>query len=100
MSTIHTDLQNGVTYYYSAASYDNQGNFQSTAYVSAMPTAPSNGSHAEYPSSGGGCGMIDPRKGNPPGPSQEADILGLVGAMLLIMVKRVSKRLKGTIIPA
>lgn len=55
----HTGLQNGVTYYYSAASYDLSGNYQSTAHAAAMPTAvvdPDPNPGVVDASAGGGCG--------------------------------------------
>ena len=35
----HTELQNGTTYYYSAFTYDETGNYSETAHISATPCA-------------------------------------------------------------
>lgn len=83
----HESLQNGVTYYYIASSYDGQGNFQTTARASATPSAPSPGEDTES-SSAGGCGIIDRPGGKPPGPAQAADIMLIVGTILFIFIKK------------
>lgn len=84
MSTAHTGLQNGVTYYYSAASYDGSGNFQSAAFVSATPAnAPDD---LETPTTGG-CGMVRPTDGNPPGPAQAADMIMLLLVILTPLIR-------------
>jgi PKD repeat protein len=57
-SFLHTDLQNGTMYYYSAVSYDSSGNYTSTVYASAAPTEASiseSGGMEEVTVSGGGC---------------------------------------------
>lgn len=93
MSLSHTDLTNGITYYYLAASYDASGNFQNTVFVSAVPNAPSPvGTDTNSGASGGsgGCGMIRPGSGNPPGPGDAAAILSLVGFILLALLGRLS----------
>ena len=38
-SFVHTGLQNGITYYYSAFTYDSSGNYSHTAHASATPGA-------------------------------------------------------------
>jgi hypothetical protein len=87
MSTIHTGLQNGRTYYYSASSYDLSGNFQSTAHASAMPSA----AGAPEPSSsaggcGGGAGFIG--RNGPPGPGQLADLLVVCAVACGVLLRR------------
>lgn len=91
MSTTQTGLQNGVTYYYSAHSYDIYGNIQSTAQASATPSA-SNGNLQQ--TIGGGCGMIFPKDGKPPGPGQAADMLILIAVMVMLPIKRRIQSLK------
>ena len=89
MNAMHTGLQNGVTYYYAASSYDLSGNFQMTALAAATPTAgqPSPSlppSDVSSPSSGGGCGVITTGGGEPPatGPM----MLNLMPSYLLILL--------------
>lgn len=89
VSTVHSVLENGVTYYYAASSYDSQGNFQSTAFVSATPsTDASSNVEAPHSSSSGGCGMIMPKDGKPPGPGQMADVIAIAGVFLWALVKK------------
>ncbi|MFZ5876797.1 MAG: fibronectin type III domain-containing protein [Nitrospirota bacterium] len=83
---VHDGVINGMTYYYSAASYDRSGNRQSTMYTSATPGATDNPS-AETAQTGG-CGMIIPSGGDPPGPWQAADLLILAGVALYLMTRR------------
>jgi hypothetical protein len=84
VSTTHAELQNGVTYYYSAASYDLSGNFQSTAYAAAMPAVDGNPGVVDV-SAGGGCGMgtITGPDGTPPSSGQSG--VNLVSSYLLIL---------------
>jgi hypothetical protein len=96
MTSTPSGLQNNVTYYYSASSYDSHGNYQSTAHASASPfSSLSQSEQPENPittggggSGGGGCAMISPRDGNPPGPEQAAEIPFLVGIVLLALLKK------------
>jgi hypothetical protein len=83
---VHDGVVNGLTYYYAAASYDRSGNRQSTMYTSATLAATDNPS-AEAPQTGG-CGMIVPNGGDPPGPWQAADLLILAGVALYLMMRR------------
>jgi hypothetical protein len=83
---VHDSLVNGVTYYYAAASYDRSGNRQSTTYTSATAATPDNVSMEA--TQVGGCGMIIPSGGNPPGPWQAADLLILGGVALYLMMRR------------
>jgi hypothetical protein len=92
MTGTHTGLQNGVTYYYAASSYDGHGNFQSTAHASAIPLASSSGDFSG--SIAGGCGMVFPTDGRPSGPGQAADMTGLLIAMLLLWIRRRIRNLK------
>lgn len=86
---VHAGLQNGVTYYYSASSYDGNGNFQSTAFVSGTPSAnPSSNTETSHSTSGGGCGMILPKDGKPPGPGQMTDVIAIAGVFLWALVKK------------
>ncbi len=82
----HIDLENALTYYYIAASYDNAGNFQSTVRASATTLQPNN-EKGDAASSGSGCGMILPTDGDPPGPGQSADMVGLFGLLLIFLIK-------------
>jgi hypothetical protein len=83
---VHDGLVNGVTYYYAAASYDRSGNRQSTMFTSATPATTDNLSTEA--SQVGGCGMIIPSGGDPPGPWQAADLLILGGVALYLMMRR------------
>ncbi|HEY5593629.1 MAG TPA: fibronectin type III domain-containing protein, partial [Nitrospiria bacterium] len=97
MSTTQTSLQNGITYYYSASSYDNHGNYQTTAYASATVSASSSnasGSPDEVTMSGG-CGMVRPGNGRPPGPGQAADMTALLAVLLIAILKREIQKKKG-----
>jgi hypothetical protein len=83
---VHQNLINGLTYYYAAASYDQSGNRQSTVYTSATPLT--QGSAVDQATPTGGCGMIIPGGGDPPGPWQAADLLILAGVALYLMMRR------------
>jgi hypothetical protein len=79
-STIHTGLQNGTTYYYSAFSYDGQGNYQTNPVtVQGTPQPGSGGSNTPPPtvssqsggsaisdmgSAVGGCGFVKDARHN------------------------------------
>ena len=65
MSALVQGLQNGVTYYFSASSYDFSGNYQSTAHASATPA----NQIADLTASGG-CGTIKGPDGTPRDPGQ------------------------------
>lgn len=92
VSTLHSGLQNAVTYYYIASSYDGNRNFQSTARASATPTTtPSNNTEPQHTTSGGGCGMISPKGGKPRGPGHPADIIALLSLMLLLVIRKISR---------
>ncbi len=97
MSTTHTGLQNNVTYYYAASSYDNNGNFQNTVFVSATPQE--NNPATQDTSSGGGCGMVIPTDGNPPGPGQAADMIVISGVILIMLLRRRRQTMKPAIGP-
>jgi hypothetical protein len=85
VSTNHTGLENRVTYYYSAFTYDIHGNYSRTAHAFATPDE---GLDASIdPPSAGGCGMIRPG-GNPPGPWQAADMVALLGVLLIRLMWR------------
>jgi hypothetical protein len=86
MSINHSGLQNGVTYYYSASTFDIHGNYQSTAHASATPSSTS--SNFSSQSIGGGCGMVFPTDGKPPGPEKAADLLILIAVMTMLLIKR------------
>ena len=84
-STLHSGLQNGTTYYYSAFSYDASGNYSSTAHTSATPstgntTNISKSSGDEI--TGGGCGFV---KDDNNGKGPRAKGQGLSFVMMLIM---------------
>ena len=97
MSTAHAGLQNGVTYYYSASSYDLGGNYQTTAFASATPTI----ERVEDPSSsaamgcGGGAGAIAPQNGDRPGTGQSQ--LNLVPSVLVILLVGLLKWFRRTV---
>jgi hypothetical protein len=86
MTTTQTGLLNGVTYYYSASSYDFSGNYQSTAHASATPLPDSNSGGQS--SAGGGCGMIMPKGGNTINPKQRADLLALLVVSLSFLLRK------------
>jgi hypothetical protein len=95
MSTTHISLLSGVTYYYSASSYDNSGNYQETAYTSATVTSSSTGSGSpNNVAMSGGCGMVRPGSGKPPGPGQAADMIALLTVVLIAIIKREIQRKK------
>lgn len=80
---IHEDLKNGETYYYIAESYDKQGN-QKAVRVSATPVG-------EESAGGGGCGMVFPTDGHSQGPGDTADMMTLLGILLLLLLKKAVK---------
>jgi hypothetical protein len=89
MTVDHGDLRNGATYYYSAASYDDRGNYQHTVYASATPENPDSGSTP----TAGGCGMISPKDGTSSGPGQAADMTLLSGFILVVLIRRGIRRI-------
>lgn len=95
MSTIHRGLQNGVTYYYAASSYDNSGNFQSTVHASATPSQDSSNNREPQDSpSGGGCGIILPKDGTPPSPGSTAEMIAILAMILLVWINKITKTAK------
>ncbi|MBN4053140.1 fibronectin type III domain-containing protein [bacterium AH-315-L15] len=74
--TSHADLGNATTYYYIAASYDNHGNFQNTVRASATTL------------NRGGCGMVIPTNGKPPGPEEAAEMIVLLAILLMLWIKK------------
>jgi len=91
MSVAHSNLENGVTYYYAAASYDLHENRQSTAHASASPSSsisPNDDEQNRKAAGGGGCAMRFPQKGNFPGPTQAAEIPLLLSVFLYMFLKR------------
>lgn len=89
MSTTQISLQNGVTYYYSASSYDHSGNYQETAYTSVtLPSSSSGLDSSNNVTMSGGCGMVFPSNGKPPGPAQAADMVGLLAVILIAILKK------------
>lgn len=85
MRVTHSNLSEGVTYYYLASSYDDSGNFQTTVFVSGTTLKTSSDTAS---SGGGGCGMIRPGNGEPPRPGDDAAMLSLITLMLLALVKK------------
>jgi len=92
---VHDHLQNGTTYYYSAFSYDAGGNFSQTVYASASPVSPQSGEQGEQADKpglsqiiSGGCGMISPGTGKPPGPGQAADMVALLAVILIALTRK------------
>ncbi len=94
MSLTHSGLNNGVTYFYLATAYDGSGNFQTTVFATATPKGASATitTTDEGPISGG-CGMIRPDAGNPPGPGDSAAMLSLIGIVLLSLLRKASRSL-------
>jgi predicted phage tail protein len=91
ISTTHQDLANGITYFYAASTYDGAGNRQNTVYASATPSGPvSDIGEPQNPI--GGCGMIVPRDGDPPGPGKAADLL-VMALAALFMIRRKCRKL-------
>lgn len=91
MTTVQSGLENQVTYYYSASSYDSHGNYQSTAHASASPftlSSPSGDGPNPRPAGGGGCAMIFPRDENLPGVEQSAEIAVLLGVLFGVFLKK------------
>ncbi len=98
ISTTHTGLADGSTYFYLAASYDDSGNFQSTVFVSAITkNAASNTTSGAATSGGGGCGMIRPGGGDPPTPGDAAAMLSLIGVLIFVWLKKGVCRLNASI---
>lgn len=91
MSVTQSSLENGVTYYYAAASYDLHENRQSTAHASASPfslISQIDDEQNQAASGGGGCAMRFPQEENLPGPMQAAEIPLLLGIFLFMFLKR------------
>jgi hypothetical protein len=90
IQTDHNGLQNKVTYYYSAFTYDIHGNYSRTAKVSATPEEANRASLS--PVQAGGCGMIIP-KGGSAGPGQAAEMMTLIGVLIIATLKKVARRI-------
>lgn len=88
MTTVQSGLENQVTYYYSASSYDSHGNYQSTAHASASPFSTGGNGPDQPTAGGGGCAMRFPQEENLPGPAQAAEIPLLLGVLLFMLLKR------------
>ena len=89
VQTDHNGLQNKVTYYYSAFTYDIHGNYSRTAKISATPDEV--GRAPLSPVQAGGCGMINP-KGGSSGPGQAAEMMTLIGVLIMAALKKAAKR--------
>lgn len=97
VQTDHIGLRNKVTYYYSAFTYDIHGNYSRTAKISATPEE---GERAPLaPVQAGGCGMIIP-KGGSSGPGQAADMMALIGVLLIAFIKTRVKASFGKFLPS
>jgi hypothetical protein len=90
ISTTHQDLANGSTYFYAASTYDGAGNRQNTVYASATPSGLAS-DIGEPQNPIGGCGMIVPRDGDPPGPWKAADLLVMALAALFMIRRKCRK---------
>ncbi len=94
MTTVHADLQNGVTYYYSASSYDLSGNYQATALAEATPSPDT----ITQLDAGGGCGgaqmagLLRSTGGNGPASGQSG--MNLLPSYLVILLVGLLKWLK------
>ncbi|MCG3110724.1 MAG: fibronectin type III domain-containing protein [Candidatus Manganitrophus sp. SB1] len=95
ITVLHAGLEENVTYYYSASSYDNNGNYQHTAHASAMPFGFSTGaSNADDGGAGGGggCTMVSPSSGAASGPGHSADMIGLILVLSLAALRKGIKK--------
>jgi phosphodiesterase/alkaline phosphatase D-like protein len=89
MNSIQTSVHPGTTYYYSASTYDNSGNYQHTAYASVtVPLISDSSADAGGTSISGGCGMIDPKNGKPQGPGDAADMVSFLAVVMIAILKR------------
>ncbi|MBI3805610.1 MAG: fibronectin type III domain-containing protein [Nitrospirae bacterium] len=93
MSVIQAGLQNNITYYYSASSYDGQGNYQHTAQTSATPLGLSQqrgvtAGQSTSEGSGGGCAMIVPTSGQTAGPGGSADFIAILVAIVFGILRK------------
>jgi phosphodiesterase/alkaline phosphatase D-like protein len=106
ISVIHAGLQENVTYYYSASSYDNNGNYQHTAHASATPSGLSRaginngGSNGGENASGGGCALIVPKSGSPTGSEDAADLVGMMGVIVLALLRKLRRSITTDMSPA
>jgi len=78
-----TGLADG-THFFAVTAYDTSGN-ESGFSLEVSKTI----SETTTPLSGGGCGMITPKNGNQRGPGQSADMVAVVGVMILLLTKNV-----------
>lgn len=93
VSTVHSGLLNGVTYYYSASSYDRQGNHRLTVHASAAPLGNieinASGNDGKPSESGaGGCSRLLPGDGKTSGPGQAADMVFLMGVLFWRLIRK------------
>jgi len=92
MQITHVGLVNDQSYFYSAASFDGNGNFQNTAQANSTTVHVELDTSAEEPFSTGGCGMIKPGSGgNPPGPGQAAEMIVMLSIILLMLFKKMAR---------
>lgn len=84
MLVTHGGLTNDVTYYYLAAAYDHNGNFQTTAFTQATPRV----SFSSNSNALGGCTMVYSRGGRSPSPGDSAGLLILIAMIFLRFIRR------------
>ncbi|MBI3804681.1 MAG: fibronectin type III domain-containing protein [Nitrospirae bacterium] len=92
VSTVHAGLETNTTYYYSASSYDRSGNYQHTAHASAslagITPSVSSAQSSAGGGGGGGCTMVSPTEGQSRGPLDAAELFGLIGLIVIRMVRK------------
>lgn len=77
------------TYFFAVTAIDNSGNESGFSNEVFKTITDSGGSES---SGGGGCGMVTPKDGKPRGPGQAADMLTVIGIIMLLLLKGACKR--------
>lgn len=99
VTVVHAGLQENVTYYYSASSYDSHGNYQHTAHATAIPFGfsqnSSSATEGDGAGGGGGCAMASPTAGRSAGPGSAADMTGIVLMISLALVRKMMRKQGG-----
>jgi Fibronectin type III domain len=89
-----TDLGPG-TYYFAISAYDSSGNEGGlSTEVSKRFSGPVRSTDSQSTGISGGCGTVFQKNGKPPGQGEAGDMLALVGASLIVLLRNTIQKLK------
>lgn len=90
---LHTGLMNGITYFYSAFSYDASGNFSRTVHAQATPLGDSSDNLNNSEGLSFGCGAVKDLSGGS-GPTAGQAILNFIPYTLLFLLMNMIRRFR------